>query len=77
MSTSSRRKRKENPNGFLERRLGKIELALWGPDGRGGIVKDIADIKAEVEKSRDWRRFIITALGGGVVAFIAWVLSNL
>ena len=74
---SSERKRKRNPNAFLEKRLGKIELALWGKDGRGGMVKDIANILAELEKSRDWRRLAITVLSGGVVAFIAWVLSHL
>lgn len=26
----------------------RINLALWGEDGRGGIVKDIQDIKAQL-----------------------------
>lgn len=29
-------------------RLGKIELALFGENGRGGMVKDVNDIKANL-----------------------------
>lgn len=70
----------------------KIDLALFGPDGRAGIVKDIADIssslksveewrKSEVEqektKKRDWRGFLYSVIGGIIVAGASWIISNL
>lgn len=41
---------KDNP-GFVTRsefnlRFGKVELGLFGADGRGGMVKDVNDIKS-------------------------------
>ncbi len=53
-----------------ERAMGKIDVALWGPDGRGGIVSDISTMKGDIseikkfmngqqneeqKKGRDWR----------------------
>ena len=45
-------KKKNNP-GFVtqsqcDTKYGKMNLALFGSDGRGGIVKDISDIKNQV-----------------------------
>jgi len=70
----------------------KIDLALWGSDGRGGIVKDIADIKNKLTdllnrqsetktKSRDWRLLGFAILGstitGIIIAGINYVLTHL
>jgi len=70
----------------------KIDLALWGKDGRGGIVKDIGDIKNKVEallsreaetktKGRDWRLLGFAILGsiitGVVLAGVNYVLTHL
>lgn len=82
MSTSSKRERK-NPVRFA-----KVELALFGVNGRGGIVKDIADIKAalksvedwrqqEEEKGRDWRGLALQIIGGAAVALFTLALSTL
>jgi len=70
----------------------KIDLALWGKDGRGGIVKDIGDIKnkltsflereAEAKtKGRDWRLLGFAILGstitGIIIATVNYVLTHL
>jgi len=89
---------KSNPNarrvtvGECLQRHGKIDLALWGPDGRGGMVKDIGDIKntlndflnsqAETKtKGRDWRLLGFAILGstvtGLVIAGVNYVLTHL
>lgn len=46
-------RRKDNPDVFVRvedcrTKHSKIELALFGPDGRGGMVKDINEIKMAV-----------------------------
>lgn len=60
----------------------KIDLALFSGDGRGGIVKDIADIKAYMaqqsegskekkEEYKLWKAFAFSIVGG----LIVWVLN--
>jgi len=44
----------------LERCTQKINLALWGEDGRGGMVKDVADIKTSL---RLWGQLKTFGLG--------------
>jgi len=70
----------------------KIDLALWGKDGRGGIVNDINDIKnkltallereAETKtQKRDWRLLGFAVLGsvlaGIIMAVTNYVLTHL
>lgn len=76
----------------FNKRFGKVELALFGADGRGGIVKDIGDIKGSVkvierwridevskqkQQKRDYRGLIYSVVGGAIVAIISWILSTL
>lgn len=70
----------------------KIDLALWGKDGRGGIVKDIGDIKNSISfflkkeaetktKKRDWRLLGFAILGstitGIIIAAVNYFLTHL
>jgi len=70
----------------------KIDLALWGKDGRSGIVNDITLIKNKVEailnreaeiktKKRDWRLLGFAVLGsilaGLVMAGVNYILTHL
>lgn len=53
----------------------KVELALFGEDGRGGIVKDIQDIKTKLEAySSVFRQFgvpvIVAILTAVIVRFL-------
>jgi len=82
------KERKVNPNATRRvtvaecfQRHEKIDLALWGKDGRGGIVKDIGDIKNKVEailnresetktKGRDWRLLGFAILGSAITGLI-------
>ena len=88
--------KKDNP-GFVRvadcrEKHNKIELALFGEDLRGGMVKDIGDIKNFMEqygtehteekqqkkKGFDARRaFIYSILGGATVALLSYFLSKL
>lgn len=93
-------KRKNNPGDFVRvtdctqrhQVVGKIELALFGPDGRGGMVQDVSVIKgtvkgledsrkqqieAEKKKGRDWRSLVFAILGGTIVAIINWAASQI
>ena len=87
-------KEKNNP-GYVTRadclrNHAKINLALFGHDGRGGIVKDISDMKADVktatkfindqqknqtEKKRDYRSFWYSVTGGLVVIAVTYLFS--
>lgn len=68
-------------------RHAKIELALFGPDGRGGMVKDIADIKntlnnqkQERELSARWKVAIYGASitsAGLVIAEVVKLVASL
>ena len=50
----------------------KINLALWGKDGRGGIVKDIADIKSQLKVySGVVRQLAVPILVAVIVAVLA------
>lgn len=59
----------------------KIEMALFGEDGRHGIVKDIGDIKHHVENNkticRDWRTVAMTVGSGIIIAMVTWGLAHL
>lgn len=48
---------KENPKYMTTRECreisGKIQLALFGKDGRGGMVKDISDLTNDVKDIKD------------------------
>lgn len=83
------------PGGYVRledcrRQHQKIDLALFGADGRGGLVKDIADIKGDVkrcsnyvekqekeeqEEKRDYRGFMYSLVGGAIVAVFSYILS--
>lgn len=65
----------------------KIDLALFGPDGRGGMVKDIGDIKGYIanqstekkekkEENKALRALIFSIIGGAVVALINYVVLH-
>jgi len=92
-------KRKDNHSATRRVTLGeclqrheKIDLALFGPDGRGGMVKDIADIKNKLAdlldrqgetktKKRDWRLLGFAILGstitGLIIAGVNYLLTHL
>ena len=47
-----------NPGKYVTQRqcnvqFGKVDLALFGKDGRGGMVKDLSDIKHEVKDTAE------------------------
>lgn len=65
----------------------KIDLALFGPDGRQGIVKDIGDIRGYIqnqsegskekkEGSKAWKALVFSIIGGAVVALINFALKH-
>jgi hypothetical protein len=58
---------------------GKISLALFGQDGRGGMVKDIGDIKSYIEGQKEghrwWRQFLSTAIPGIIASLFAFWLA--
>lgn len=88
MSTSSRKDRHRDDSEFVlkedcQKQHAKIDLALFGLDGRGGIVKDIAEIKAFMkdeseersetkavhkEVKKEYRSLAFAIIGGLVVA---------
>jgi len=93
------KERKHNPSSARRvtlaecfQRHKKIDLALWGKDGRGGMVKDLGDIKntltdlvsAQAEtktKKRDWRLLGFTILAstitGLIIVGVNYVLTHL
>jgi len=94
----STKKRTDNPGSTKVtvaecfQRHEKIDLALWGKDGRSGIVNDITLIKNKVEailnreaetktRKRDWRLLGFAVLGsvvaGLVMAAVNFVLTHL
>jgi len=89
-------KKKDNPRYVLQRQcdesMSPIRLALFGSDMRGGIVKDIGDIKNKLDallsreaetktKGRDWRLLGFAVLGsilaGLVMAGVNYILTHL
>lgn len=49
---------KDNPGHYITRvefnkKFGKVELALFGFDGRGGMVKDISDLTNDMRDVKD------------------------
>lgn len=80
--------KKNNPSFVTRTEFKKVDLALFGSDGRGGIVKDIGDIKSSIktienahkEEKRENRRFtglIYSIIGGSIVAVITYFLSSI
>lgn len=74
MSTSSEDK-KDNPGRYrtvktCETRHRKLDLALFGEDGRGGIVKDIAEIKAATSVLKTVFLPIILSITASVITFL-------
>ena len=70
----------------------KIDLALWGIDGRGGMVNDIGRMAVKVDSiidhfnqedaekrkaKRDWRGFSYATIGGSIVAIVSWLLTHI
>ena len=68
----------------------KINLALWGLDGRAGMVKDIADIKHFMEQSgsehkdekqekkegsKALKAFFYSVIGGAIVAAVNYLFK--
>lgn len=56
----------------LERSTRKIELALWGEDGLGGMVSDMADIKGSL---RLWGQLKTFGLGIASTIVAALVIA--
>jgi len=82
----SKKQNKANPGIFVKvedcrDRHQKIEMAMFGEDGRGGMVKDIGDIKnymeSHKESGRGWKQFGYTLLSGTIIAIVVLVLSHI
>jgi len=67
-------KEKDNPGNS---RVGKMELALFGEDGRGGIVSDISDIKADMRVIKSWSGFTKPLFVAIVTASIICLLTRI
>lgn len=87
---------KEDNPGFVRivdcrERHSKIELALFGEDLRGGMVKDIGDIKNYIEQtgvehkeekkekkegSKAWKALVFSIVGGAIVALINYACHH-
>jgi len=81
----SRKSRRDNPGSALsqkvaslERSTHKVELALWGEDGRGGMVRDMADIKSSLRLWGQLKTFGLgiasTVIAALIIAVMAGVL---
>ena len=55
----------------------KIVLALFGIDGRGGMVLDLSEIKTTLKGFQQWRTTAIALTTGVVGAVVAYILSHL
>ena len=73
----SSKSKKENPHVLIRDCRDRhyiIQKALFGEDGRGGMVADIAEIKSFVNgqktKGRDWRALGFAVLGSVVTGVI-------
>ena len=53
----------------------KVELALFGKDGRGGIVADLADIKSKLSVVRQFLLPLAVAVFSAVLT--AWILGKI
>lgn len=70
----SKRKDSENPTlaqismkiEFLDRNINKISLALWGKNGRGGMIKDMQEIKSSLNATTS----IIKSIGVPIIAAV-------
>lgn len=75
----SKKTRDDNPGSalaakvsMLEQNTRKIELALWGQDGRHGMVKDITDIKGSL---RLWGQLKTFGLGIASTVVAALIIA--
>jgi hypothetical protein len=55
-------------------RLDKLELCLYGEDGRGGLCKDIADIKQGLSTATSFVRIFVAPVLVSVAALIIGLL---
>lgn len=72
------KKKRENP-GYVhvedcKERHERIEMALFGKDGRGGIVADLADIKSKLSVVRQFLLPLTIAVCSAVLT--AWILGH-
>jgi hypothetical protein len=92
----SRRKHKDNPGTFVRledcrEKHSKLDLALFGPDGRGGMVKDVGEVKntltniqktlsekklEEKEERHTLRNWFLGLASGAIIALIGYVLGH-
>lgn len=76
----SKRKKRDNPGpGYVRvedchERHERIELALFGKDGRGGMAKDITIIKSKLSLVRQFLLPLAIAVFSAVLT--AWILGK-
>ena len=56
---------------FCDERFGRIMDKLDGIDNK---ITDLTNSRRE--SSRDWRNFVYTLVGGGIVAILTWILAH-
>lgn len=71
--------KKDNPTSALavkveslEKSMGRVELALYGEDGTGGMAKDLTDIKASL---RLWGQLKTFGLGIATTVIAAIIIA--
>jgi len=57
---------------FIRDDVKKINLALWGKDGRGGLVKDVSDLKKERSTTLGIAKSIATPI---IIAVVSSVIT--
>jgi hypothetical protein len=57
-------------------RVASLEAALWGRDGRGGIVDEIDEIKDKLDQLLFRAALAGWALAGATIALVADVVSH-
>jgi len=65
---------KGNPGSL---RVDKMELALFGKDGRGGVVSDISEIKSDIKVIKSWSSFTKPLFVAIVTASIIYILTRI
>jgi len=56
---------------FCDERFGRIMDKLDGIDDK---ITELTNSRKE--SSRDWRNFVYTLVGGGIVAILTWILAH-